>query len=55
MNKRIVLIIVLSLLFVFWLLCVGFPRHMGNSYSSVKAFELSTGRHFYDFYAPEYY
>ena len=54
MNKRIVLIIVLSLLFVFWLLCVGFPRHMGNSYSSVKAFELSTGRHFYDFYAPEY-
>ena len=36
MNKRIVLIIVLSLLFVFWLLCVGFPRHMGNSYSSVK-------------------
>ena len=55
MNMRIVLIIVLSLLFVFWLLCVGFPRHMGNSYSSVKAFELSTGRHFYDFYAPEYY
>lgn len=42
-------------LFLFWLLCGGFPRKMGESYSSVKIFNFYSSKEFYDFYAPEYY
>lgn len=50
------LIGIITFLFIAWLLCTGFPRSMGeDSYGSVKEFELSTSKEFYNFYAPQYY
>lgn len=55
-NKFFVgFMIALICLFIFWLLSVGFPRKMGNSYASVQIFNLHSSKEFYDFYAPEYY
>lgn len=57
MKKKsfVLLIMTVICLFFLWLLCVGFPRKMGESYSSVKIFNFYSSKEFYDFYAPEYY
>lgn len=48
-------LIIILVLFVFWGLSIGIPRHMENSYSSVKEFQLKSTTKFYDFYAPQSY
>lgn len=54
MKKRVGLIAILCII-IFWILCVRFPRHMADSYSSVKIFQFNSTKEFYNFYAPQFY
>ena len=55
MKKKglFVSLIIILVLFIFWVLSVGFPRHMEDSYSSVKIFQFKSTKKFYDFYSPQ--
>ena len=57
MKKKglFVSLIIILVLFIFWVLSVGFPRHMEDSYSSVKIFQFKSTKKFYDFYSPQSY